>query len=547
MHAILLLAALITFRDVTKQARITFVHDMGKSGQKMMVETMGSGGGFIDYDGDGDLDIYLVNGAALPGSTGKGALSAALYRNDGALRFTDVTQSSGAANTGYGMGICAGDYDNDGFTDLYVTNFGPNVLYRNIGGKGGGAAFQDVTAAAGVEDARWGTSCAFLDYDQDGDLDLYVANYVDFAPDNNKFCGDYARNVRAYCHPNVYNGQPDILYRNNGDGTFSDVAASVGMGSERANGLGVVTGDYDDDGDTDIYVADDKTPNILYRNNDDGSFTDVTLMAGVGFGLGGEPLAGMGTDFADYDGDGDLDIIVTNLDFENNSLYRNEGGGLFSDMSFPSGIGAVSLSFVGFGAKFLDYDNDGRLDLAIANGHILDNAPYFNDATTYAQRNFLFHGSGAGGGGKMTEVGPLSGPDMMVANVARGLAVGDVDRDGDLDLLFTVCGGAPRLLINEGGNKGHWLGLRLVGHPSNRSALGAKVRVTTPSGVQVDEVRSGASYLSQSDLALHFGLGASSAPPTVEIRWPSGATQTFTPAGIDRLLTVVEGSGVASP
>jgi len=532
--ALLLAAAFPAFRDIAPGAGISFTHDMGRTGQWMMVETMGSGGGFIDYDNDGDLDIYLINGAPLPGSKSQGPLRNALYRNDGAGRFTDVTAASGTGDPGYGMGMCAGDYDNDGFVDFYLTNFGPNVLFRNTGT----GRFDDETAASGTGDAHWGTSCAFLDYDRDGDLDLYVANYVDFRPDNNRFCGDYAAGVRAYCHPNVYEGEPDVLYRNEGDGTFTDASDAAGITFRRGNGLGVVTGDYDNDGDTDIYVANDKTTNVLYRN-DGGRFTDVTLEAGVGYSIDGEPQAGMGTDFGDYDGDGDLDLIVTNLDFEYNALYRNEGIGLFSDASFSSGTGAVSLSFVGFGAEFVDLDNDGRLDLAIANGHILDNAPYFNDATTYAQRPFVYRGLG---GGRMEEVGRSAGLEEPA--VARALASGDVDGDGDRDLLMTVCGGRPRLYVNGGAPDAAWIALQLVGRTSNRSAVGTRVRVQGPHGPLIDDVRSGGSYLAQPDMRLHFGLGAAR-PASVTVTWPSGVEETIPIAGVNRVVTIVEGEGRA--
>ncbi|MGH9869681.1 MAG: CRTAC1 family protein [Candidatus Polarisedimenticolia bacterium] len=531
----------VTFRDVARAWGITWSHDMGRSGQRMMVETMGSGGGFLDHDNDGDLDIYLANGAPLPGYKGPPKLHDALYRNDGPGHLTDVAAQAGTADTHYGQGICAADFDNDGWIDLYLSNYGPNVLYRNRGD----GTFEDVTRAAGVEDPQWGSSCAFVDYDADGDADLFVANYVDFTPAGNKFCGDYAAGISAYCHPNVYNGQPDILFRNDGDGTFTDVSEKAGLTARFGNGLGVVTGDADGDGDVDLYVANDKSPNTLYRNNADGTFTDIALSAGVAYALTGEPFAGMGTDFGDIDGDGDLDVVVTNLDFENNSLFRNEGNELFSDVSYVSGIGAVSLSFVGFGADFLDYDNDGRTDLVIANGHILDNAPHFNDATTYAQRNFVFHGEG----GSFKEVGLQSGPDMAIPNVGRGLASGDVDNDGDLDLLVTVCGGAPRLFLNEGGNARSWVGMRLVGRTSNRSALGARVTVRGPHGPIVEEVRSGGSYQSQSDLRLHFGLGdgAKETPVEATVRWPSGLTQVVTLPRPGRVYTVLEGEGVVAP
>ena len=509
----------VSFHEVGVESGLSFTHDMGLSGDKMMVETMGSGGGFIDYDNDGDLDVVLINGAPLPGYRGSARPSDGLFRNDGKGRFTDVTAGSGVEDRAYGMGVCAGDYDNDGFTDLFVTNFGQDALLRNLGG----GRFADVTLGSGVGDPYWSTSCAFFDHDGDGDLDLYVANYVDFRIDNNKYCGDYAAGIRAYCHPNVYGGQPDSFYRNEGDGTFSEAGAALGLTSGGGNGLGVATGDYDNDGDFDIYVANDKTPNVLYRN-DAGRFTDVTLQAGVGYSLEGTAQAGMGTDFGDYDGDGDLDIVVTNLDFEYNNLYRNDAHGVFSDVAFPAGIGAVSLPFVGFGADFFDADNDGRMDLAIANGHILDNAPYFNDATTYAQRPFLHRGVGDG---RMEEVGVQAGLDEAI--VGRGLASGDVDGDGDLDMLLTVCGGRPRLLRNET-TGASWVTLRLVGTTSNRSAIGARVSIDGPHGTLIEEVRSGGSYLSQPDLRVHFGLGppAGDSERTVTVRWPSGVSEMFT-------------------
>ncbi len=536
--SLLLAISPVLYHDVGRDAGLAFVHDMGLSGDKMMVETMGSGGGFIDFDDDGDLDIFLVNGAPLPGYRGTAKPSDALFRNDGKGSFTDVTAGSGLEDSAYGMGMCAGDYDNDGLTDLFVTNFGPDALYRNAGG----GRFTDVTAASGVGDDRWSTSCAFLDHDADGDLDLYVANYVDFRPDNNKYCGDYAAGIRAYCHPNVYKGEPDSFFRNEGDGTFTEAGAAAGLVSGGGNGLGVATGDYDNDGDMDIYIANDKTPNVLYRN-DAGRFTDVTLQAGVGYSLEGVAQAGLGTDFGDYDGDGDLDIVVTNLDFEYNNLFRNETGGIFSDVAFPSGIGAVSLPFVGFGADFFDADNDGRMDLAIANGHILDNAPYFNDATTYAQRPFLFLGAGDD---RMEEVGVQAG--LTEPLVGRGLASGDIDDDGDLDILITESGGRPRLLRNEmaAENPRSWVTLRLVGTRSNRSALGARVYIAGPYGSLIEEVRSGGSYLSQSDLRVHFGLGApdpgSGGRKTVTVTWPSGFIEMFA-VQTGCITTLVEGEG----
>jgi hypothetical protein len=512
----------IVFTDIGEASGIHFVHDMGKTEAKYMVETMGSGGGLLDYDLDGDLDIYLLNGAPMPAGRVVAGRTSALLRND-AGRFTDVTARAGTPNLFYGMGMCVGDYDNDGFPDLYLANYGPNVLYRN----NGDGTFTDQTAAAGVGHPGWGSSCVFFDAEGDGDIDLYIVNYVIFQPSDNKFCGDVINRVRTYCHPNVYTAQRDLFYRNDGDGSFTEAADLVGMTSSTGNGLGVTAGDYDNDGDVDLYLANDKSPNILYRN-DGGVFTDVTLLAGVGYGLDGSLQAGMGTDFGDYDGDGDLDIVVTNLDFENNGLYRNDGNGVFSDVSFPSGIGGISLSFVGFGALFADYDNDGLLDLLIANGHILDNASYFNDATSYAQRNFVHRNLG---GGRFEEIGLKLGPDMARPNVGRGLSTGDLDHDGDLDFLVTISGGSPRLLRNDGASSLPSFRLRLYGTASSRDALGARVTASAGGRTMIREVRSGSSYQSQSEMDVHFGLGDAPRIDTLTVRWLSGRVDTF--KGVD--------------
>lgn len=508
----------VTFTDIAASSGLDFVHDMGKTEAKYMVETMGSGGGLLDYDLDGDLDVFLINGAAMPGYRGDADHRSALYRNDGG-RFTNVTEQAGTPNGAYGMGMCAGDYDNDGFPDIHLANYGPNLLYRN----NGDGTFRDASSEAGVDHPGWGSSCAFFDAEADGDLDLYIVNYVIFRPEDNKFCGDVVNQVRTYCHPNVYTPQRDLFYRNQGDGTFREASEEAGMNSSTGNGLGLTTGDYDNDGDTDLYLANDKSPNILYRN-DGGTFTDVTLLAGVGYGLDGSLQAGMGTDFGDYDGDGDLDLVVTNLDFENNGLYRNDGNGVFSDVSFPSGIGGISLSYVGFGALFADYDNDGLLDLLIANGHILDNAPYFNDATSYAQRNFVHRNMGDG---TFREVGASLGADMSKPNVGRALAVGDLDHDGDLDLLVTVSGGSPRLLRNDGAEKLPSFRLRLHGTKSSRDALGARVTAVAGGRTMIREVRSGSSYQAQSEMPVHFGLGGAPKIDTLTVRWLSGRVDTF--------------------
>jgi enediyne biosynthesis protein E4 len=530
----------IRFRDRTLEAGIDFVHYNARTEEKYMVETMGSGGGFFDFDGDGALDLYLVQGAPLPGSAAPPSPPKnALYRNDGRGRFEDVTEEAGVAGSGYGMGMTAGDVDNDGDLDLYVTSFGGNVFYRNRGD----GTFEERTREAGLETDGWSTSAAFADYDQDGYLDLYVARYVDFALDNHKFCGNQAKGIKAYCHPDVYDPVPGILFRGKGDGTFEDVTRQAGVYVEdEGKGLGVVWGDYDNDGDSDLYVANDSMRSFLFRN--DGSrFTDVTLLAGVGYSADGKTQAGMGTDIADYDGDGFLDLTKTNLDFEYNSMYRGGAAGIFSDESYASGIAEVSLNFVGFGTFFFDFDNDGLLDIFVANGHIIDNIHLFNSVSTYREPNFLFENQGVG---VFREIGASVGDDIARENVARGAAPADYDSDGDLDVLVTRCGDRPLLLENDGGNRRKWLSVRLVGRASNRDAVGARATLITKGSIPTEvfrEVKSGLSYLSQGSLDLHFGLGDADAPRSLEIRWPGGASEIIESPEASTLLLVVQGAG----
>ena len=392
-------SAPVLFSNVATQAGLNFKHENGASPEKYLPETMGAGALIFDYDGDGWPDIFLVNGGSYVDRKAAAAARHGLYRNNGNGKFSDATASSGIVVSGFGMGACSADYDNDGSPDLYVTGAESNKLYRNTG-KG---TFLDVTAKSGAGGAgTWSSSCAFADIDNDGDVDLYVTNYVDFTAANNKYCtggGD----IRTYCHPNVYHPLPDILYRNNGDGTFTDITKEAGVYRTDGNGLGVVFGDYDNDGWTDIYVANDSVPNFLFHNKGKGIFEEVGFRAGVAVGGEGRPLAGMGTDMADINGDGLLDIFVTNLDKETHNLYRNLGKGLFLDVTFESGVGKATLPFVGFGAAFLDYDNDSDLDLAIATGDIIDNVRQFRDNTTYEQHNLLLQNDGAG---RFREVGP---------------------------------------------------------------------------------------------------------------------------------------------
>ena len=526
----------IRFEDVTSSRGIDFVHYNAATEEKYMVETMGSGGGFFDFDLDSDLDVYLVNGAPLPGAAKTSEPPRnALYRNDGG-RFEDVTEKAGVAGKGFGMGMSAGDVDNDGDLDLYVTNFGPNIFYRNRGD----GTFEDGTKEAGLEAGGWSTSAAFADYDADGNLDLYVARYVDFALDNHKFCGNLAKNIKAYCHPDVYDPVSGILFRGRGDGTFEDVTREAGVYVEdEGKGLGVVWGDYDNDADVDLYVANDSMRSFLFRNEGRGRFTDVTLLSGVGYSEDGKTQAGMGTDMGDYDGDGFLDITKTNLDFEYNSMYRGGALGIFSDESYESGVAEVSLNFVGFGTFFFDFDNDGLLDVFVANGHIIDNIHLFNSVSTYREPNFLFRNQG---GGVFREIGASVGDALSRENVARGAAPGDFDSDGDLDILVTRCGEGALLLENQGGSRMASLSVALVARTSNRDALGARATLRSGQAVAIREVKSGLSYLSQGSLELHFGLGSRREVDVLEIRWPGGETEIVERPGPGRIV-VLEGAG----
>jgi len=526
----------IRFEDRAAEAGIDFVHYNAATPEKYMVETMGSGGGLFDYDADGDLDIYLVSGAPLPGSTPpERPARNALYRNDGEGRFEDVTEKAGVEGSGFGMGMTAGDVDNDSDLDLYVTGFGANVFYRNRGD----GTFEDRTAAAGLATTGWSSSASFADYDADGTLDLYVARYVNFALDNHKFCGNQARGVKAYCHPDVYDPVPGILFHGKGDGTFEDVTREAGVYVEdEGKGLGVVWGDYDNDGDADLYVANDSMRNFLFRNEGGGRFDDVTLLAGVGYSEDGKTQAGMGTDMADYDSDGFLDITVTNLDFEYNAMYRGGSVGIFSDESYESGVAEVSLNFVGFGTFFFDFDHDGLLDVFVANGHIIDNIHLFNSVSTYKERNFLFRNQGAG---SFREVGASFGGALSQENVARGAAPGDIDSDGDLDVLVTRCGG-PALLLENEGERPPSLTIALVGRKSNRDGVGARATLRAGERTAIREVKSGMSYLSQGTLEIHFGLGERGTADSLEVRWPSGATDAIPNPSPGRLLVVEESS-----
>jgi hypothetical protein len=525
----------VQFVNIAQRAGISYKHVNGASPEKYLPETMGGGAVILDYNNDGWQDLFFVNGGSFADRRLAATARHRLYRNTGGGKFTDVTESSGIQIAGFGMGACSADYDNDGWSDLYVTAFGPDKLYRNTGQ----GTFTDVSAASGAGADLWSASCAFGDIDNDGDVDLYVTRYVDFDPEKNKYCR-LLENVRSYCHPNEYRGVPDILYRNNGNGTFTDISKQAGV-EKTGNGLGVVFGDYDDDGWLDIYVANDSTPNFLYHNKGKGVFEEVGFWAGVAVGTDGKPLAGMGTDMGDVNGDEMLDIFVTNLDGQTHSLYRNAGKGLFTDITFPSGIGEATLPYVGFGTAFADYDNDGDLDLAIANGDVIDNMKRLRESTTYEQLNLLLENDGSG---KFRSVGSVSGPGFALKKASRALAVGDIDNDGDLDMLISNVGAAADLLRNDGGNRDNSLLVRTIGSKSNRDGIGARLKLFVAGKVLVREVKAGSSYLAQNDLRVHFGLGRTMLADRLEIRWPDGSVDRVENIQANQILTVVEGRGI---
>jgi hypothetical protein len=516
----------VQFADVAAAVGIHFVHHNGPSPEKRMPETDGSGAAFFDFDNDGDLDLYLVDSGDLV--KGREGHWNHLYRNDGG-RFAEVAAAAGVQGREYGMGVLAGDCDNDGDQDLYLTNLGPDILYRNEGGH-----FSDQTARAGLGSPLWGSSAAYLDYDNDGDLDLFVVNYVDFRLDEPKWCGRRDLGLRFYCDPRQYRPSHNLLYRNNGEGTFTDVSREAGI-TQPGNGLGVVCGDWDGDGDQDVYVANDLTPNRHYLNQGKGRFEEVGLLTGTALSSDGAPQAGMGVDAADYDNDGDLDFFVANFQLENKNLYRNDGG-YFPDVSFKAGIGEATLNYLGFGAFFFDCDNDGWQDLFMANGHVHDNIEAYDKLATYAQRAQLLRNQG---NGRFAEQ-RAAGPGLAVPYVGRGAAYGDYDQDGDLDIALSSSGRAAALLRNEGGNEGHWLQVELTGGRSNRDGVGAKVWVQAGSLRLFQQVKAGSGYQSTSQKALHFGLGSAVRAERVEVRWPSGAVQVLEGVPADQVLHLEE-------
>jgi len=524
----------IVLRDVTSESGIKFQHTDGSGGRRYIIETVSAGLALFDYDGDGNIDIYFLNGAPLKGTKSDIAPTNALYRNDGNWHFTDVTEEAGVGDTGFGLGVVAADYDNDGDTDLYLNNFGSNVLYRNNGDR----TFTDVTTAAGVGNGhRVGAGACFLDIENDGDLDLYVSNYVVFSYET--YVERRVRGVPVYPSPMVYEPDPDTLYRNNGDGTFTDVSETSGVASVRGNGMGTVCGDYDNDGDTDIFVCNDVKANFLHQNDGTGHFEEVGLFTGVAYDYRGVPQGSMGVDFGDFDNDGQFDFFATSYQDEPPVLYRNSGQGFFEDVTASRRAGVGAIRNVTWGMGFVDFDNDAARDIFIACGHLNDNIRLLDDSRRYAARNVLLRNTGRG---TFVNVSKESGDGMAAEYVSRGAAFDDLDNDGDVDVVILNSRSAPTVLRNESKNGHHWLQIRLRGTTANREGVGSRVEVVTDDLTLVDEAHAGRGYQSHYGLRLYFGLGERRRVDYVKVRWGT-RNEMFQNISVDQLVTLIEGTG----
>jgi hypothetical protein len=532
---------------MTGDTGLTFTHVNGMSGSLFFVETVGSGAALFDYDNDGDLDVYLVQGHELPETASTSPPSDRLWRNDlvpGAdgvpkLHFTDVTHSSGISALGYGMGVATGDYDNDGWTDLYVTNWGPNELWHN----NRDGTFSNVTQQANAGDDRWSSSAAFLDYDRDGWLDLFIANYVAYRLEDDHPCYSPRSGRRNYCGPKAYPFQADRLLRNRGDRTFEDVSLSTGIAAAYGPGLGVAISDFNDDGWPDIYVANDGEENALWMNQGGRKFVNEAVARGCAVNQAGAAEASMGVDAADLDGDGDEDLFMTHLDGETNTFYVNDGLAVFADRTRTSRLGLPSLRYTGFGTRAFDYDNDGRLDLFVANGAVryMEEQASGGDVRPLKQANQLFRNNG---GGVFADVSRQAGAAVTVEDVSRGAAFGDIDNDGDTDILVSNNNGPAQLLRNDTGDTQSWLGLRLLGQPARRDMLGAKVVVRLGEGSSLTRrARTDGSYCSASDPRLRFGLGQKAELESIEVFWPGGEVEKWGSLEIGRYHTLVQGEG----
>lgn len=527
--------SIINFTDQTDAAGIHFKHNNGVSKQKYLPETMGSGCLFFDYDNDGFLDIYLVNSGSSCSNTLLSRTQPdeinSLYRNNGNGTFSNVTTKAGLhKNLGYGMGCISADYDNDGDGDLYLTNFGRNQLYRN----NGDGTFSDVTIPAGVGNSHWSVSASFGDYNLDGYLDLYVANYLDYQIKTAHACS--LEGVHIYCGPHEYPGAADTLYRNNGDGTFTDVTARSGV-YNTGKGLGVLFTDYNDDGYPDIFVANDAVQDYLYRNNGDDTFTDVAIASGIAYNSEGRATASMGIANGDYDNDGVSDLFVTNFSLEVNSLFHNDGNGIYTMTTFEAGLAEPSFSKLGFGTQFFDADKNGTLDLFVANGHVWDNVAQITPSLSYKQSCQFFINTG---NGKYREISKIAGTFFTNQVVARGSAIGDYDNDGDMDILVSCSGGTPVLLRNDSKPINNWLKIELVGTKTNRNGIGTKVYVITDNSSQFREVVCGGSYASGNDLSLFFGLGTSKTVDTIEVLWKGVKEQKLYNVTANQVVRIIE-------
>jgi hypothetical protein len=536
--------ALPQLTDILQSTGIKFFHASSLD-SRYIVESMSGGVALIDYNRDGQPDIYFTNAPTVEMALAGQKAKSALYHNNGDGTFTDVTDKAGVGDAGWTMGACVGDYNNDGWPDLYVTAFGPNVLYRN----NGNGTFTDVTKQATVGDPRWSAGCAFGDYDGDGWVDLLVANYVDFRLDDLPKFGEgpscQYRGLAVQCGPKGLKGAGDALYHNNGDGTFSEVSKSAGVSDPNGYyGMGVVWTDLNEEGQPDAFVANDTTPNYLYRNEGRGRFTEIAFGAGVAVNENGSPQACMGIALGDYLHTGRLSLFVTNFSEEYNTLYRNDGKLTFTDVSYASGTAPSSLPYVGWGTGFFDLDNDGWLDLLVVNGHVYPQVDTVDLGTKYRQPKLLYINQR---NGTFREAGRDVGSALLIPRVSRGAAFGDLDNDGDIDIVVGDLDGSPMILRNDGGNRNNWITLELRGVRSNRLALGARVKVVAGELAQIDEVRSGGSYLSQNDLRLHFGLGKVERVDRVEIRWPSGKIEVLQNLAARSFYTVKEGEGIVPP
>ena len=529
----------VRYTDIRKAAGINFLQDSTQTDQKYYLETMGTGVGWIDYDQDGLMDLYFVQSAATDIYKPSHPLRSALYHNNGDGTFTDVTDKAGVGGEGhYGQGVAVGDFDNDGWPDLYVTGYGRAILYHN----NHDGTFTDVTAKAGVaDDGLWSTSAGWFDYDKDGWLDLVVTNYIEWTPQNNLWCGERRPGYRSYCNPNNYKGQKTKLYHNNHDGTFTDVSDKSGVGKPESKGMGVVLADFNNDGWPDIAIANDTWPNFLFLNNHDGTFKDVSLISGLAVSEDGKYEAGMGIDAADVDGDGLLDVYITHLDLELNRLYHNNGDETFTDDTFASGIGNKAILMSGIAAKFIDYDNDGWPDILQLNGAMVDNVSLYHSEVSYKEPLLMFRNQGKG---HFDKVSDSLGPDFIHPVAGRGLATADFDNDGDIDIAVNVRGDYPELLRNDGGNSNHWLEVLLIGTKSNRDGTGSVLKLTSEGFAQVKQAEGGTSYMSASDPRIHFGLGKRSKIESLVITWPSGQVDKLTNVAVDQIIAIKEGAGI---